>query len=66
MKGLRAGLASQRHLVSYHQAQKQDDWIQFVEAMEKEVEDHEGRGHWILVEVMEPVYLLCSQYYPGD
>ncbi len=34
---------------TYHQAQKQDDWIQFVEAMEKEVEDHEGHGHWILV-----------------
>jgi len=40
---------SSNEVFSYHQAQKQDDWIQFVEAMEKEVEDHEGRGHWILV-----------------
>jgi hypothetical protein len=40
---------SSNEVFTYHQAQKQDDWIQFVEAMEKEVEDHEGRGHWILV-----------------
>ena len=40
---------SSNKVFTYHQAQKQDDWIQFVEAMEKEVEDHEGHGHWILV-----------------
>jgi len=40
---------SSNEVFTYHQAQKQDDWIQFVEAMEKEVEDHKGRGHWILV-----------------
>ena len=40
---------SSNEVFTYHQAQKQDDWIQFVEAMEKEVEDHEGRGHWIMV-----------------
>jgi hypothetical protein len=40
---------SLNEVFTYHQAQKQDDWIQFVEVMEKEVEDHEGRGHWILV-----------------
>ena len=34
---------------TYHQAQKQPDWPQFVVAMEKEIEDHEGRGHWDLV-----------------
>jgi len=40
---------SSNEVFIYHQAQKQDDWIQFIEAVEKEVEDHEGRGHWILV-----------------
>jgi hypothetical protein len=40
---------SSNEVFTYHPAQKQDDWIQFVEAMEKEVEDHKGRGHWILV-----------------
>ena len=34
---------------TYHQAQKQDDWGQFVEAMEKEIEDHENHDHWTLV-----------------
>ena len=40
---------SSNKVFTYHQAQKQDDWAQFVDAMEKEVEDHEGRGHWDLV-----------------
>jgi hypothetical protein len=40
---------SSNEVFTYHQAQKQDDWIQCVEAMEKEVEDHKGHGHWILV-----------------
>jgi hypothetical protein len=34
---------------TYHQAQKQPDWAEFVEAMEKEIEDHESRDHWELV-----------------
>ncbi len=33
----------------FHQTQKQDDWSQFVAAVEKEVEDHEGHGHCDLV-----------------
>ncbi len=40
---------SSNEVFTYHQTQKQDDWAQFVEAIEKEVEDHEGRGHWDLV-----------------
>jgi len=40
---------SSNEVFTYHQAQKQDGWIQFVEAVEKEVEDHKGPGHWILV-----------------
>ena len=43
---------------TYHQAQKQADWNLFVEAMEKEIEDHEGRGHWDLV--------LRSTITPGN
>jgi hypothetical protein len=35
---------------TYHQAFKQDDWCNFVTAMEKEVLDHKDRGHWDLVQ----------------
>ena len=28
---------------------KQDDWPMFVQAMEKEIDDHESRNHWSLV-----------------
>ncbi len=41
--------ASSNKVFTYHQAQKQDDWAQFVDAIEKEIEDHEGCGHWDLV-----------------
>ena len=34
---------------TYHQAQEQDDWGQFVLAMEKEINDHESCNHWTLV-----------------
>jgi hypothetical protein len=40
---------SSNKVFTYHQAQKQDDCAQFVDAMEEEVEDHEGCGHWDLV-----------------
>ena len=35
---------------TYHQAMNQDDRILFIEAMEKEIADHESRDHWTLVE----------------
>ncbi len=41
--------ASLNEVFTYHQALKQDDWCDFVTAMEKEVLDHEGHGHWDLV-----------------
>jgi hypothetical protein len=34
---------------TYHQAQKQEDWNDFIIAMEKEIIDHKSRGHWDLV-----------------
>ena len=34
---------------TYHQARKQDDWHLFVEAMEKDISDHEQQEHWTLV-----------------
>ncbi|KAL7432994.1 hypothetical protein ACHAXH_001932 [Discostella pseudostelligera] len=49
---------SSNEVFTYHQAQKQADWLQFVNSMEKEIEDHEGRGHWELV--------LRSTVTPGN
>jgi hypothetical protein len=34
---------------TYHQAFKQDNWCDFIMAMEKEVLDHKSHGHWDLV-----------------
>jgi hypothetical protein len=34
---------------TYTQAMRQDDRAEFIQAMIKEVEDHEGRDHWELV-----------------
>ena len=34
---------------TFQQAMKQDDKEDFIKAMEKEVEDHESRGHWHIV-----------------
>jgi hypothetical protein len=34
---------------TYHQAFKQDDWCDFITAMEKEILDHKSCGHWDLV-----------------
>ena len=42
----KAGL---NEVFTYHQAFKQDDWCDFITAMEKEVLDHESHGHWDLV-----------------
>lgn len=33
----------------YHQAMKQDDRDDFIEAMKKEIRDHEEREHWVIV-----------------
>jgi hypothetical protein len=41
--------AGSNEVFTYHQVVKQDDWHDFITAMEKEVLDHEQRGHWDLV-----------------
>ena len=55
------GTINQMHLFSYvtdvstnevftfTQAMKEDDRMDFVSAMEKEIQDHESRGHWTIV-----------------
>ena len=35
---------------TFHQAMQQDDRLLFIEAMEKEIADHEERDHWTIVE----------------
>ena len=35
---------------TYHTAMKEKDRMQFIQAMEKEVDDHESRNHWSIVE----------------
>ena len=35
---------------TYHTAMKEKDRMQFIHAMEKEVDDHESRNHWSIVE----------------
>ncbi len=41
--------AGSNKVITYHQAFKQDNWCNFVTAMEKEVIYHGIRGHWDLV-----------------
>jgi hypothetical protein len=43
---------------TYHQAQKQEDWNDFIIGMEKEILDHKSHGHWDLVP--------CSTIPPGN
>jgi hypothetical protein len=38
--------AGSNEALTYHQAFKQDNWCDFVMAMEKEVLDHKSCGHW--------------------
>lgn len=40
---------SSNETFTYQTAMKQDDWPMFVQAMEKEIDDHESRNHWSLV-----------------
>ena len=40
---------STNEVYTYNQAMKQPDKLQFVEAMEKEIEDHQSRNHWTVV-----------------
>ena len=40
---------SSNECFTFKQAMKQDDKLSFVEAMEKEINDHEQRGHWEIV-----------------
>ena len=42
--------AATNEVFTYHQARKQPDWHLFFEAMEKEINDHEEREHWTMVE----------------
>ena len=42
--------AGSNKVFTYHQALKQDNRCNFVTAIEKEVLDHKGRGHWDLVQ----------------
>ena len=42
--------AGTNEVFTYHQARKQPDWYLFFEAMEKEINDHEEREHWTMVE----------------
>ena len=42
--------AGTNEVFTYHQARKQPDWHLFFEAMEKEINDHEEREHWTMVE----------------
>eukprot|EP00984_Skeletonema_dohrnii_P025786 scaffold14972_cov139-Skeletonema_dohrnii-CCMP3373.AAC.1 len=40
---------SSNEVFTYHQAMKQHDREDFLDAMEKEIDDHTERGHWIIV-----------------
>lgn len=40
---------SSNECFTFKQAMKQDDKLSFVEAMEKEINDHESRDHWYIV-----------------
>ena len=40
---------STNDVFTFPQAMKQDDKVDFVRAMEKEIEDHESRNHWKVV-----------------
>ena len=40
---------SSNECFTFTQAMKQDDKLSFVEAMEKEINDHESRSHWAVV-----------------
>ena len=40
---------SSNEVFTFQQAMKQDDRLDFVAAMEKEIDDHESRGHWHIV-----------------
>ena len=42
--------AATNEVFTYHQARKQPDWHLFFKAMEKEINDHEEREHWTMVE----------------
>ena len=40
---------STNEVFTFHQAIKQNDMLDFVAGMEKEIDDHESRGHWHIV-----------------
>ena len=41
---------STNEVFTFHKAMKQNDKLDFVAAMEKEIHDHASRGHWSIVE----------------
>ena len=41
---------SLNNVFTYRQALKQDDWCDFVTAIEKEILDHKGHSHWDLIQ----------------
>eukprot|EP00984_Skeletonema_dohrnii_P006298 scaffold2255_cov139-Skeletonema_dohrnii-CCMP3373.AAC.1 len=45
-----AASKSNNETYTFREMLKQDDSHEFIKAMEKEVEDHESRGHWEVVE----------------
>jgi hypothetical protein len=49
---------SSNKVFTYHQAQKQEDWNDFIIAMEKEILDNESHSHWDLIP--------CSTIPPGN
>ena len=40
---------STNEVFTFREAMKQEDRLDFVAAMEKEIEDHESRKHWSIV-----------------
>ena len=55
---------SSNECFTFKQAMKQDDKLSFVEAMEKEINDHESRSHWAIVH--RDICLLYTSPSPRD
>jgi hypothetical protein len=67
--------AGLNEVFTYHQAFKQDDWCDFVTAMEKEVLDHKSCGRWDLVhrftilagnKVIKAIWSIKRKCFPDD
>ena len=42
---------SSNEVTTFHQAMKQDDQMNFMTEMEKDIEDHETCGYWSIVKI---------------